>query len=166
MSNWGKIAIAVVGVTAAAMPAWASDAFKYIPAKQVAADVADTSKGPAVKIYFNHDTFLEEVAARDKTGQVEIHKSWNDYITALSGEAKLTVGGTPVGMKPTDPGEQRGDHVAFGRYGDHSRRHAALDPTRSRRAFPLPGLQDQGTRLIFSPSQFHPTSVCEDNDGR
>jgi quercetin dioxygenase-like cupin family protein len=114
MSNWGKIAIAAVGVTAAAMPAWASDAFKYIPAKQVAADVADTSKGPAVKIYFNHDTFLEEVAARDKTGQVEIHKSWNDYITALSGEAKLTVGGTPVGMKPTDPGEQRGDSITGG----------------------------------------------------
>jgi quercetin dioxygenase-like cupin family protein len=114
MSNWGKIAIAVVGVTAAAMPAWASDAFKYILAKQVAADVADTSKGPAVKIYFNHDTFLEEVAARDKTGQVEIHKSWNDYITALSGEAKLTVGGTPVGMKPTDPGEQRGDSITGG----------------------------------------------------
>jgi mannose-6-phosphate isomerase-like protein (cupin superfamily) len=114
MLHWGKIAIAVVGVAAAAIPARASDAFKYIPAKQVSADVADTSKGPAVKIYFNHDTFLEEIAARDQTGQVEIHKSWNDYMTALSGEAKLTVGGTPVGMKPTDPGEFRGDSITGG----------------------------------------------------
>ncbi len=114
MSTWGKFNLAILGAVIAAMPARAADPFQYIPAKQVAADVADTSKGPAVKIYFNHDTFLEEIAARDKTGQVEIHKSWNDYITALSGEAKLTVGGTPVGMKPTDPGEQRGDSITGG----------------------------------------------------
>ena len=114
MSNWNKVGLAVLGVAAVAMPARASDAFKYIPAKQIVADVADTSKGPAVKVYFNHDTFLEEVAARDKTGQVELHKSWNDYISVLSGEAKLTVGGTPVGMKPTDPGEQRGDSITGG----------------------------------------------------
>jgi quercetin dioxygenase-like cupin family protein len=114
MSNCGKLAIAILGAVAATMPAQASDAFKYIPAKQVLADVADTSKGPAVKIYFNHDTFLEEVAARDKTGQVEIHKSWNDYLTVLSGEAKLTVGGTPVGMKQASPGELRGDSITGG----------------------------------------------------
>lgn len=103
MSYWTKIGIAVFGVCIATMPAQASDPFKYIPSRQVLGDVADTSKGPAVKIYFNHDAFLEEVAARDKTGQVEIHTSWNDYMTVLSGEAKLTVGGTPVGMKETGP---------------------------------------------------------------
>ena len=114
MSSLGKVAIAIFGIASAILPAQASDAFKYIPAKQVATDVADTSKGPAVKIYFNHDTFLEEIAARDKTGQVEIHNSWNDYMTVLSGEAKLTVGGTPVGMKQTGPGELRGDSISGG----------------------------------------------------
>ena len=114
MPSRDKVAIAILGIAAATMPAQASDAFRYIPAKQVLADVADTSKGPAVKIYFNHDTFLEEIAARDKTGQVEIHNSWNDYMTVLSGEAKLTVGGTPVGMKQTGPGELRGDSISGG----------------------------------------------------
>ena len=115
MSYWTKIGIAVFGVCIATMPAQASDPFKYIPSRQVLGDVADTSKGPAVKIYFNHDAFLEEVAARDKTGQVEIHTSWNDYMTVLSGEAKLTVGGTPVGMKETGPGESRGDSITGGK---------------------------------------------------
>jgi mannose-6-phosphate isomerase-like protein (cupin superfamily) len=114
MSNWSKIGFAVATAFIIATPAWASDTFKYIPAKQVAADVADTSKGPAVKVYFNHDTFLEEVAARDKTGQVELHKFWNDYITPLSGEAKLTVGGTATGMKDTGQGESRGDSLTGG----------------------------------------------------
>jgi quercetin dioxygenase-like cupin family protein len=115
MPDWGKFGFAVLGACFAVTPAHASDPFKYIPAKQVTADIADTSKGPAVKIYFNHDTFLEEVAARDKTGQVEIHTSWNDYMTVLSGEAKLTVGGTPVGMKETGPGESRGDSITGGK---------------------------------------------------
>lgn len=114
MSDWGKIATVIAGVLIAVAPAHAADAFKYVPAKQVAADVADTSKGPAVRIYFNHDTFLEEVAARDTTGQVELHKFWNDYLTPLSGEAKLTVGGTPVGMKDTGDGESRGDSIKGG----------------------------------------------------
>lgn len=109
-----KAAVILFGGLVAATPAWAAGVFKYIPAKQIASDVADTSKGPAIKVYFQNDNFLEEVAARDKTGQVEVHKFWNDYIVVLSGSAKVTVGGTPVGMKDQGKGELRGDSITGG----------------------------------------------------
>ena len=97
------------------IPASASDPFKYISAGESAAAVTDTSKGPAAKIYFNHENFLEEVVARDKTGQVELHTHWNDYISVLAGEAKLTVGGAVVGLNETAPGESRGDNITGGK---------------------------------------------------
>lgn len=105
----------VAGALLAAMAgASASDAFKYIPASEAAAAVADTSKGPATKVYFMNDNFKEMVAARNKSGQVELHAHWNDYITILDGDVKLTVGGTPVGMKTTAPGEMLGDSIKGG----------------------------------------------------
>lgn len=114
MPSLNKSAAILLGALAAATPAWAAGSFQYIPAKQVAADVADMSKGPAVKVYFRNDNFSEMVAQRDKTGQVELHKFWNDYIMALSGSAKLTVGGTPVGMKDKGKGESLGDSITGG----------------------------------------------------
>jgi mannose-6-phosphate isomerase-like protein (cupin superfamily) len=99
----------------AAAQASATVSFQYIPEADSKAAVKDTIRGPAVKVYFTHDNFLGEVAARAKTGQVEIHNKWTDYMLVLDGDAKLTVGGTAVNMKKIGPGESRGDSITGGR---------------------------------------------------
>jgi hypothetical protein len=50
MSNWGKTGLVVLGARLAIMPAHASKSFNFIPAIRAAADVSDTSMGPAAKI--------------------------------------------------------------------------------------------------------------------
>ncbi|MGC1378995.1 MAG: hypothetical protein WA821_22390 [Anaerolineales bacterium] len=97
MSNRDQFGFVVLGPCVAIMPAHAANPFKNILATQAAAEGSGASKGPAVKIYFNQDTFQQEVAARSKTGRIEIHASRSDCMAALSVEAKLTAGGAPCG---------------------------------------------------------------------
>lgn len=107
----GTVASMLIGGISAAS---ASDPFKYISAGEVTAALADVSKGQASITYFSDSNFREMVIVRERSGQVEEHANWNDYITVLDGDAILIVGGTPVGMKITEPGEMRGDSLQGG----------------------------------------------------
>ena len=112
--NWVFLALLAGGLSLSGR-ALASDPFQYIPAAKAAADVADSAKGPATKIYFSHDNFQGLMSGRSRSGQAELHMHWNDYITVVSGVATLTVGGNGVNMKEVSPGELRGDRIEGGR---------------------------------------------------
>jgi len=51
---------------------------------------------------------------RDKPGQVEVHDKETDVMYMLEGEATFVTGGTPVGMKPTTPGQSLGTDIKGG----------------------------------------------------
>ena len=54
------------------------------------------------------------MAHRDKPGMVEVHDKETDTIYVLAGTATFVTGGTMVGGKVTDPGQQRGTDIKGG----------------------------------------------------
>ena len=51
---------------------------------------------------------------RDKTGEAEIHESWDDFIVLQEGTGILRYGGTHAGGRETAPGEIRGGEITGG----------------------------------------------------
>ena len=92
-----------------------NDVFLYVPGATARADVAKTTDGLAFKVYAERNGYSQQMSARDKTGQVELHAHWTDHFTILAGEATLTVGGTAIGMKDTAPDEKRGERIVGGK---------------------------------------------------
>lgn len=54
------------------------------------------------------------MAHRDKPGMVEVHDKETDTIYVLGGAATFVTGGTMLGGKVTEPGQQRGDDIRGG----------------------------------------------------
>src|SRR5882724_12844016 len=92
-----------------------AEPFKFLSAKEV--DALTDKPGPGAKTAFpvDHESYYVEYASRSDTGNVpEVHTHWTHYIQVLSGEAKLTYGGTVSNAKETGPGQIRGDAIVGG----------------------------------------------------
>ena len=93
----------------------APEQFKYIPAKEV--EALTDKPGPGVKTSFpvDHEDYDVEYAQRsDKGNEPEVHMHSTHYIQVLSGESRLTYGGTVTNAKETGPGQVRGDGIQGG----------------------------------------------------
>jgi uncharacterized RmlC-like cupin family protein len=65
-------------------------------------------------ILAKHDAYLIYMTARDKSGQAEVHQSWNDNIFIQEGEASFVVGGAAKDASEREPGELRGPSISGG----------------------------------------------------
>lgn len=98
----------------AAVPATQVESFQYLTDKQAADKLPATRNGFAGAALSDHENFREQLALRDKSGTVEQHTNWNDYMVVQEGEATLTYGGTSEGAKEVAPGELRGTSISGG----------------------------------------------------
>ena len=55
-----------------------------------------------------------QIAHRDMPGMVEVHDKETDTIYVLAGAATFVTGGTMIGGKVTEPGQQRGTDIDGG----------------------------------------------------
>ena len=118
-----RTAIAFAAVTFAASTAVAqsnmhsapSEAFKFLPAKEVAALTDKPGPGPKTAVAADHENYFVEYAARTDAGNVaEVHSHWTHYIHILAGEGTLIYGGTVSRAKEIGPGQIRGDAIVGG----------------------------------------------------
>jgi quercetin dioxygenase-like cupin family protein len=92
-----------------------AEPFKFLSAKDV--DALTDKPGPGAKTAFpvDHENYYVEYAMRSAAGnEPEVHTHWTHYIHVLSGEAKLTYGGTVSNPRETSPGQIRGDAIVGG----------------------------------------------------
>jgi len=91
------------------------EGFKYLSAKDV--EALTDKPGPGAKTSFtvDHENYNVEYAQRsDKGNEPEVHMHSTHYIQVLSGESRLTYGGTVTNAKETGPGQVRGDGIQGG----------------------------------------------------
>src|SRR5579871_3218427 len=71
----------------------------YLSAKDIEARVGHPGPNGAVvtSMIDTHESYFSQLASRTADGTVESHAHWIDFITILSGEAMLTVGGQLTG---------------------------------------------------------------------
>lgn len=76
----------------------------------------DISRGKslATEILARYPNHFLMLTVRNATGQSELHENNADVIIVLEGEGQLITGGTMLGAKQTEPGEQRGSGIAGG----------------------------------------------------
>jgi len=65
-------------------------------------------------ILAKHANYQIYTTARDKSGQSEVHESWNDNIFIQEGEASFVLGGVATDAKEREPGERRGSVIDGG----------------------------------------------------
>ncbi len=65
-------------------------------------------------ILAKHANYQIYTTARDKSGQSEVHESWNDNIFIQEGEASFVLGGVATDAKEREPGEMRGSVIDGG----------------------------------------------------
>jgi uncharacterized RmlC-like cupin family protein len=65
-------------------------------------------------IIAKHANYQIYTTARDKSGQSEVHASWNDNIFIQEGEASFILGGAATDAKEREPGEMRGSVINGG----------------------------------------------------
>ena len=117
----GAIACAFAGAALCQTPPLASAAplasFTYLSAKDIEARVGHPGPNGAVVVSMidNHEYYFSEVASRTSDGAVEQHDHWIDFITVLSGEATLAIGGVLTGNTLDAAGESHGGMQAGAR---------------------------------------------------
>jgi quercetin dioxygenase-like cupin family protein len=84
--------------------------FTYLSAKDIEGRVGHPGLNGAavVSMIDNHEYYFSEVVSRATDGTVERHDHWIDFITILSGEVQLAVGGALTGATVDDKGESHG----------------------------------------------------------
>lgn len=97
----------------AAFAAGDTDAFRYLTREQAFALVAkpDPKGGPVSNNLAKHDDFSEAVVMRTKSGEVEVHDLYTDYMVMVEGTATMTVGGT-MKNKHANPNGAAGEWLA------------------------------------------------------
>jgi uncharacterized protein GlcG (DUF336 family)/quercetin dioxygenase-like cupin family protein len=81
----------------------------YFPKEQVKAGF---DKGT---VLFNRsDQYMVHASRREAPGMAEIHTEDADIVYVLDGAATLITGGNPINVKPTSPGELRGERIEGG----------------------------------------------------
>ena len=101
-----------LGQVAKAPPPDATPAapFAYLSAKDIEGRVGHPGpdRAPVVSMIDNHEYYFSEVVSRTSDGMVERHDHWIDFITILSGDVQLAVGGAITGGTVDDKGESHG----------------------------------------------------------
>jgi mannose-6-phosphate isomerase-like protein (cupin superfamily) len=73
-----------------------TDAFRYLTREEAFALVAkpDPAGKPVSNYLARHDDFSEAVIQRTRSGDVEVHDLYTDYMIMVEGRGTLTIGGT------------------------------------------------------------------------
>jgi len=86
-----------------------ASAVTYFPSSEVNAAF---TKGAV--LFDGSDKYMVHASRREQPGMAEIHTKDADIVYVLEGTAFLVTGGTPVNVKPTAPGELRGERIEGG----------------------------------------------------
>jgi len=62
----------------------------------------------------DHEFFFIDTIMRDKSGLVEVHDRWNDYLIIQKGDGLIAYGGRASSLKQISPGEWRGAAMSGG----------------------------------------------------
>ena len=109
-------AAALLGVSATAIQAQApaaapaKDVFKYTSPDSVTTALANhnANTGQATSPIATYPDFSGVTVDRNKSGRVEIHDKWTDFIVVVDGRATFTIGGTVTG-KVVNGAPERGE---------------------------------------------------------
>jgi mannose-6-phosphate isomerase-like protein (cupin superfamily) len=114
--------LTVSGVAVLAQAPAAKDVFKYTsPADVEKALQTHHDDGQATSSIARYADFSGVEVDRNKSGRVEIHDKWADFIRVIDGKATFTIGGTVAGKVVNgDPsrGEWYGDSSSGGQVYD------------------------------------------------
>lgn len=69
---------------------------------------AAASYGTVMQQLASYPGFYTALIYRDKSGQVEIHRDFDEVMIVLDGKATVQTGGKPENVRPIGPGEMRG----------------------------------------------------------
>ena len=87
------------------------DSFHHWSSKELASLI----QKPNVSVDLSdHEFFFIDTIMRDRSGLVEVHDRWNDYIVIQKGNGLLAYGGKAVNLKQVSPGEWRGSAMSGG----------------------------------------------------
>ena len=88
---------------------------EYISAEQIAAAVAaPTDRATAKQMNSDSGTVIWSIK-RQQSGEVELHRSWNDVIIAKEGTVTLLIGEKVEGNREIKPNEWLGGKIMGGR---------------------------------------------------
>jgi mannose-6-phosphate isomerase-like protein (cupin superfamily) len=80
------------------------DAFHHWSGKELASII----QKPNVSVDLSdHEFFFVDTIMRDRSGMVEVHDRWNDYLVIQKGDGLVAYGGKAGELKQVSPGEWR-----------------------------------------------------------
>jgi len=103
----GTMAMTQTSAQSGGQPA-AAGSVKYFSKDDV---MGSFSKGGTL---VNENNYRVMTAHRTESGNVEIHRSYNDVFYIVQGSTNLVTGGKVIGQKDTNPDEPRGDSIEGG----------------------------------------------------
>lgn len=110
-----EIDVCWIALCLAAMPCLAqSPGVQSISPEQIAAAEstlrieAERSHQPAVKPLQKYPGFYTALIYRTETGEVEIHKLFDEIVVVVDGDATVRTGGKAIDVRTIGPGEMRG----------------------------------------------------------
>jgi len=102
---------AVAATVAVAPHSTPIDQFHHWPDSELAAMIERNGK----TFLSDHEFFFIQELNRSKSGEVEQHNLWNDYLVIQQGTAMLTYGGKAIGTTAQGMGESRGGKIEGGK---------------------------------------------------
>ena len=108
--------LAAASVALLSNAAWAAgdtDAFRYLAKEEAFALVAkpDPTGKPVSNYLARHEDFSEAVIQRTRSGDVEVHELFSDYMVMMEGTGTLTIGGT-LKNRRAKPDGSKGEWLA------------------------------------------------------
>lgn len=116
-----KIAVLLwFAVTVIAQAQAQSEGVKSISPAKIAAleqtlhTQAAASSGTASSILARYPGFYSSLIVRDKSGEAEIHRRFDEVMIVIDGKAEILTGGTARNIRTINPNELRGDAIQGG----------------------------------------------------
>jgi len=91
-----------------------TDAMLLARGKVLLVKAATSADGSASEVLNQYAGYYTMLATRTRSGVVELHKSFDDFLIILDGELTETVGGTMENAKEIAPGEVRAPSMTGG----------------------------------------------------
>lgn len=122
ISGW-KISVAAAAILSASAPVFAAPGAPSLihqtpidPFHQWSdSNLASVIRKPNVSVDLSdHEFFFIDTIMRDRSGAVEVHDRWNDYLIIQKGDGVIAYGGTAISPKQVSLGEWRAAKMAGG----------------------------------------------------